>query len=442
MLARQKRFSALNKALRWKLASFETGEKIQAIGQKYGFELLRLANITRLIREYYFGEVKFEDFPKEIEKRMGVSLFTAQEITRYIKKEIIDWDPWAEYLEKLPKASTREILTKFPKVAEQEITEGYLEFRDKPDEVFDPTIRNWLRDYVLHLGHEQHSNIQRMNYLFHTENTKNLTSTEREKLSIILKSFDENIPLPVDPKNNEVMFDIPEKPTTPEKPFPPGGVMTERPVFKDQQAPFNNQAFPSQSNIRAPQGQALDNSSRLSFTQPQKSASESFIKPFLPLSRLAGNTTDGSTPTLKTQTSSQLIDQISTSPSQRDTRIPKNQAFLNSDTLKFSNPFPTPETHEMKTAETEMVGKTPVKFKGFSKGIPKNNQGSAPPANQVSTFSSVSPADLSRSGFSPPKPSTLSYSKNIIRPHHRAEKEEKPEPKIEGNIVDLSGGDK
>jgi len=213
-------------------------------------------------------------------------------------------------------------------------------------------------------------------------------------------------------------------------------------VFKDQQLPFNNQVFPPQSNIRAPQGQALDNSSGLNFTQPQKSASESFIKPFSPLSRFAGNMTDRSTPTPKTQMPSQLIDQISTFPSQRDTRTPQNQTFLNSDTLKFSNSFPAPETHEMKTTETEMVGKTPVKFKGFSKGIPKNNQGAVPPANQVPAFSSASSADLSRSDFSPPKPPTFSYSKNIIHPYYRAEKEEKPEPKIEGNIVDLSGGDK
>ena len=78
VIARQDRFLQLPKAIRFKLASFDIGFKIEAIGRKYGFELQRLANITRLIREYYFGEVRLEDFPREIEKRMGVSLLTAQ----------------------------------------------------------------------------------------------------------------------------------------------------------------------------------------------------------------------------------------------------------------------------------------------------------------------------------------------------------------------------
>ena len=405
--SRHDKFLSLPKEIKNKLASSETSQKIQAIGQKYGFELLRLANITRLIREYYFGEVKFEDFPKEIEKRMGVSLFTAQEIARYIKKEIIDWDPWKEYLEKLPKASAREILTKFPKVAEQEITDGYLEFKDKPEEIFDPTIQNWLRDYVLHLGQERHSNIQRMDYLFRAENTKNLTSTEREKLGIILKSFDENIPLPIDPENNEVVFDVSEKPATPEKAFPSGGVITERPVFKDQETPFKNQSFPSQSNIRAPQGQTLSGSSRDRFIQPQKPAAENFIKPY-----------------------PQTINKPSTSPQPAQKNIPHSQLPVTNyhEEIQFSNPFPAPGTHEPKITETEMAGETPVKFKGFSEGVAT----AAPPA-------SLREQARLRSVAGGQKPYAPSHPKNVIYPHYGPQREEKPEPKIDGNIVDLSG---
>jgi hypothetical protein len=226
--ARQERFLSLPKGIRWKLASFETGEKIQAISQKYGFELLRLANITRLIREYYFGEVPFQNFPTEIERRMGVSLLTAQEITRYIKQEIIDWDPWAEYIASLPKMTAREIIQNHPKIADMEITAGYVELPDS-DDLEDPTIKNWTKDYVSHLGYERHSQMERTQYLFHGENGKDLSSQDREKLGIILKSFDENIPLPVDEENNEIVFDgltehSPARPSEQKSPSsPPAG---------------------------------------------------------------------------------------------------------------------------------------------------------------------------------------------------------------------------
>jgi hypothetical protein len=261
VIARQDRFLKLSKGTRWKLASFEVGDKIQAIGQKYGFELLRLANITRLIREYYFGEVRFEDFPTEIEKRVGVSLLTAQEITRRVKNEIIDWDPWAEYIAKLPKMTAREIFEKKSKIADTEITSGYVELGGSED-LDDPTIKNWIQDYVSHLGYAKHSQMERTQYLFHSENGKNLSSPDREKLGIILKSFDENIPLPVDKENNEIVFD---------------GQETK---INDQQKSMIN-SRPSTNNDQ----RTTINYSAPAITpkfQPTALKQESFIKPYNP----------------------------------------------------------------------------------------------------------------------------------------------------------------
>jgi hypothetical protein len=255
IIERQEKFLRLNKNIRYKLASYDTGQKIQIIGQKYGLELLRLANITRLIREYYFGEVRFEDFAAEIEKRVGVSLLTAQEITRYIKSEIIDWDPWAEYVAKLPKMSVREMVEKKLKIADTEITSGYVELRGS-DELEDPTIKNWIHDYITHLGYGQHSQMQRTQYIFHSENGKNLSSQDREKLGIILKSFDENIPLPVDEENGEIVFE--------------GLVSAQRPTS------ISN---PTTANI--PRTQFAH---QPSFAKDTAGKQESFIKPYNPAS--------------------------------------------------------------------------------------------------------------------------------------------------------------
>ena len=248
---RNGKFINLPIAIKARLSSSETSQRIQLIGQKYGFELLRLANITRLIREYYFGEVRFENFPSEIEKRMGVSLLTAQEITRYIKSEIIDWDPWAEYLAKLPKMPIREIAQRYPKIASMEITKGYIELKNS-DGLENPTIKNWLKDFVSHLGYEKHSQMQRTEYLFHSENGKDLDSLDREKLSIILKSFDENVPLPMDEENGEIVFD---------------GLVNESASSADRQRTVNNSPMPAD----------------VPKSQPTPIRQDSFIKPYSPI---------------------------------------------------------------------------------------------------------------------------------------------------------------
>jgi hypothetical protein len=197
---------------------------------------------------------------------MAVSPFTTQEITRYIKSAIIDWDPWAEYVAKLPKMSVREMFEKKLKIAGTEITAGYVELRGS-DDLEDPTIKNWIQDYITHLGYGQHSQMQRTEYLFHSENGKNLSSQDREKLSIITRSFDENIPLPVDEENGEIVFD--------------GLISDPRPTNTPS-------PIPTTTNIPRPQfaPQPLPLRQTSSFVPPIETTADkqgSFIKPYNPI---------------------------------------------------------------------------------------------------------------------------------------------------------------
>lgn len=390
VVARQERFLKLPKNIRWKLASFDISDKIESIGRKYGFELLRLANITRLVREYYFGEVRLEDFPREIEKRMNVSLLTAQEIARYVKSEIIDWDPYAEFLASLPKLPIREALKKYPTIGEQEISSGYLEIKGR-DDIFDGTIRNWINDYILHLGQERHGTIDRTNYLFHSENTKNLTSPEREKLGIILKSFDENLPLSVDTENNEVVLEVSGLRSTP---------TSHRGLRGEQQTVISDQ-------YQRPASVAKITS------QPQRPAKENFIKPY-PQSR----------------------PESVIKPQQKIRRnVPNIQhpapSIQKSDATRFLNPYSMPETHEMPQQKEiiESRSGSPLVVKDY---VPRQN---IPGAESISPRNTA-PAKPTSSFFQKPAPQRyIRHPKNIIEPISRSH----PEPKIEGNIVDLKG---
>jgi len=466
---RTAKFLKLRTSLQIKLGSSEISEKIQSIGQKYNFELLRLANIARLIREYYFGEVRLENFPQEIEHRMGVSPATAQEIARYIKYEIIDWDPWAEYLATLPKVTVRELFAKYPKAAEQEITDGFLEFKDRPDDLFEPNVKNWLRDYISHVGQAGHTSIDRMKYLFYAENTQKLSSPEREKLGIILKSFDENAPLPVDVENQEIVFDISEQ-ETPEaagrdskernqkgvpiqtqalhpeafvKPYQP--IVTAPKTSFRASAPSSQSYFtrPYQSPVQPPKPQPIPPVPALPPEPVQKPAPSFKSRPVpaenvVNLAKPPAPAPPAAAPPRKAELPSPAFQNIQKSTFPQEARFTRGDQIQYSDqAMQFFNPYPKPETHEIAfgavpVPEAELAaepaGASQIKLKGFTEGAaalsghfqkPIEKKPAAPPARKT---------------IAPPPP----HPKNIIHPHnYRFFSEEKSGPRINGNIVDL-----
>ncbi|NCA94078.1 MAG: hypothetical protein EOM84_02750, partial [Sphingobacteriia bacterium] len=82
VIDRQDRFIKLPENIKDKLVSHETADKIKAIGAHYNLELLQMAPIARVIRSYYFGEVKLDDFASIIEKESKISKEDAENIAR------------------------------------------------------------------------------------------------------------------------------------------------------------------------------------------------------------------------------------------------------------------------------------------------------------------------------------------------------------------------
>jgi len=416
---RNGKFINLPIAIKARLSSSETSRKIQSIGQKYQFEPLRLANITRLIREYYFGEVRFENFPAEIEKRMSVSLLTAQEITRYIKSEIIDWDPWAEYLAKLPKLPIREVAQKYPKITNMEITKGYIELKNS-DDLENPTIKNWLKDYISHLGYDHHSQMQRAEYLFHSENSRDLDSQDREKLGIILKSFDENIPLPVDEENEEIVFD---------------GIISESHPKADQPMAGASR-FAVDTRVSRPQP-----------VVPQ--TTNSFIKPYAPISQLQRPASLQPLPHRFQPTSSQSSPLHIGEQTHKEEKIRPNPAPIRTDPAQnfvIPNPVSRPQpTRDIPANFASQIGREEIS-KYFSapesSEIPEIKIHSITEHNEPKMTQQVTPRPIiQRPVQTSPQPSPYK-GEGVARPKHRMIEPffNKPmtEPRLDGNIVDLS----
>ncbi|MFA6047417.1 MAG: hypothetical protein WCV59_01755 [Parcubacteria group bacterium] len=228
---RQEKFLTLPENIKDKLVSQETSNKIQEIGKTYNLQLLQLADISRAIRSYYFGEIHLEDFPSILYKEMGVDLNTAKEISQIVIQKIINDDSLEKaYQAQLTKISLPDALAKYPTVADQFVTSESIKIRGGQEPVR-PTIKNWVSDYTYSVGYESHDTITRGNYMFQNENAKRLSAEDRNKLSYILKSYDEKTPVTIDTTKKQIVFPAMAKQESMKQEAMPAGRQVSRPVY-------------------------------------------------------------------------------------------------------------------------------------------------------------------------------------------------------------------
>lgn len=96
-------------------------------------------------------------------------------------------------------------LRSFPQIEDQLITSRQIKISGTSQPVR-PSINNWLSDYTYNLGYGSHNSIVRNNYLFQNSNAKVLGTSERERLSYILKAYDEKTPVMVDMARKQIVF--------------------------------------------------------------------------------------------------------------------------------------------------------------------------------------------------------------------------------------------
>ena len=126
-----------------------------------------------------------------------IVLLAAKPITERRQSEAI--------VKKDSKLPLSQAMSQYPKLGEQSITSNPLKLRYFPTPVRS-SIKNWITDYHDCLGAGKHSTMDRGNYLFHSENGKKLTPVERQKVSLLLKSLDEETPLDVDGEEQKIVF--------------------------------------------------------------------------------------------------------------------------------------------------------------------------------------------------------------------------------------------
>ncbi len=199
--ARHKKFKSLDDDIQEILASDETAKIIAQIANKYKFDETQIRNVARAVRLYYFSELPADEIASYLETNIPVQQKVAEAITATLMRKIIHNENI------LPRETTtvKDALEKYEDLRNQMVTNRDIIVYGTQS-LARPTIGHWLTDYHLSVGQGEHSSIQRGNYLFHNKNAEQLSDAERQRLAIILKSWDENIPLVVDPTKQQIVF--------------------------------------------------------------------------------------------------------------------------------------------------------------------------------------------------------------------------------------------
>lgn len=151
-----------------------------------------------------------------------------------------------------------EALGTYHELGEQIITPYRLNLKSFPEPVR-PSIKNWITDYTFNVGYDHHDNMVRGDYMFKNPNAKNLSPEDREKLSYILRVFDENAIVTVNTATKQIIFPNVERGAWSAEhgaqnfhPTPPPSQPIPSSIFRQvgHQTPSFHKNIPNQMTIR------------------------------------------------------------------------------------------------------------------------------------------------------------------------------------------------
>ena len=143
--------------------------------------------------------------PKEKPKKLTEQLLKREEEMEKMK-EREEEEKRERMADTIISKPIEELVKEFPVVGEYQIgSQKAIELKSMPVPM-KPLIKFWLKDYKEKMGYYQHSNLERVQYVYRDKNTKNMNEEERRQLNLILKSVDEGIPLPYSTRMKKIDF--------------------------------------------------------------------------------------------------------------------------------------------------------------------------------------------------------------------------------------------
>ena len=159
----------------------------------------------------YFPGIKDEilklggEIPKTKSKKTSGQLLKREKEMKKMKeeKERIKAERLADTIIKEP---IKNLIKKYPEIGHQQIgSQKSIIIKEMPVPM-KPLIKYWIKDYLEKMGHYEHSNIDRVKYVYHDKNTRKMNDEERRQLNLVLKSLDEGILLAYSTRRRKVDF--------------------------------------------------------------------------------------------------------------------------------------------------------------------------------------------------------------------------------------------
>ncbi len=169
----------------------------------------RAGEISRIIRDIFRGKILKDEILERLIRKTNLSKKEAQKAEEEILRII-------ELIRKIGKEKELKIFDKMPIImalkkyedlGKQLVSSEPLNLKDYSYPVF-PSVKNWLEDYIQKTGAHSHSAIERSDYLFNSENGKKLDNYDRQKVSLILESYDKDKDLLIDKDEQRIIFDF------------------------------------------------------------------------------------------------------------------------------------------------------------------------------------------------------------------------------------------
>ncbi len=218
---------------------------IYGASQRYNLDDTKTEEFSRTVRQYFFNEIQDGQFARKIaelcntsnESGLGMlssikniqpeeevvtkrNLVTGQTYSAPKPASTINFSSKSPSISQQSKLSSttpqitsivqipiKKALKLYPKLESQTLTGSPIISKPflKP---VNPTIKNWLTIYEELMGVGKKGAIDRGNFLFHSEATKNLPTEERQKLAQVFKSADEDSNLKIDTIQGKIIFSI------------------------------------------------------------------------------------------------------------------------------------------------------------------------------------------------------------------------------------------
>lgn len=158
------------------------------------------------------------------------------------------------------KTAIKDALKNQPEIGFQVITSDRIKIKSSPSPV-SPTIKNWIYDYNFNMGSQGHNSMVRGNYLFQNENAKELNMIDRQRLSYLLKAYDEDLPVKINLTTKEIIFPVAAPPAAPATSnYPPKPQVVKNNPFIKTDAGF----------IRPPESQSTSPQPKTTFKHFEK----------------------------------------------------------------------------------------------------------------------------------------------------------------------------